>query len=65
MKIRMLKTMQAAPNGIAIVTYSEGETYDLPQNLAEIFIRESWGETLKNADRKDFGSAPENKSRRG
>ena len=58
MKIKMLKSIQAAPDGFSIATYNEGETYDLPQSLAEVFIHEHWAES------KNVGAAKENKKQK-
>jgi hypothetical protein len=66
MKIKMLETKQAAPDGFTIATYTEGEVYDLPQSLAEAFIREKWAVKAKTdhePPQKNSGAAPENKKR--
>ena len=38
MLIKMLETRDGSPNGIKVATYTEGETYDVPGELAEIFL---------------------------
>jgi len=42
MKIKMLKTVKGSPNGIDILEYESGEIYNLPKELADIFIHEGW-----------------------
>ena len=65
MKIKMLETKLAAPDGFTIATYTEGETYDLPQTLAEAFICEKWAVKVADEPQKNSGAAPENKKRKG
>lgn len=50
MKIKVLKTTKAAKCelGISTTTYKAGETYDIFDELAKVFIREGWGENLDN-----------------
>ena len=42
MKIKMLKTRQGSPDGIVVNTYTSGETMDVPDELAQVFIRHRW-----------------------
>lgn len=39
MKITMLETAPGSPDGVQVNDYDEGETYDVPQDLADTFIR--------------------------
>lgn len=54
MLVKVLKTTKASKNqsGIEVFEYLRGETYDIYQDLAGVFIREGWGEkaidNLKN-----------------
>ena len=51
MLVKVLKTTKASKNqsGIEVFEYLQGETYDIYQDLAEVFIREGWGEkTIDN-----------------
>lgn len=54
MLVKVLKTTKASKNqsGIEVFEYLQGETYDIYQDLAGVFIREGWGEkaidNLKN-----------------
>ena len=61
MKIKMLKTRQGSPDGIIVNTYISGETVDVPDELAHIFIRQRWARKLTDPSVKDGGKAPENK----
>ena len=42
MKLTMVRTVKASPDGIEVRTYEEGQTYDLPHELARIFLAEGW-----------------------
>jgi hypothetical protein len=50
MKIKVLKTTKAATCelGISTTTYKAGETYDIYDELAKVFIKEGWGENPDN-----------------
>jgi len=39
MKIKMLKKTQGSPNGIQVNVYEVGEIYDLPDGLANTFVK--------------------------
>ena len=71
MQIKVLKTTNAASNqtGNFLKEYKEGETYEIFDELAQVFIDEKWGvlaleekafdnETLEN---KAIQKSPENK----
>jgi hypothetical protein len=47
MNIRMLKTMRGSPDGIQVFEYQAGQKYDLPDDLAGVFLREGWAEEDK------------------
>ncbi len=64
MKIKMLKTRQGSPDGIIVNTYNSGETVDVPDELAHVFIRQRWAHKLTDPVVKDAGKAPENKKNR-
>lgn len=38
MNVKMLETRSAAPDGATVVRLLEGETYDLPEDLAQVYI---------------------------
>ncbi len=59
MKIRMLKTKNGSPDGMAVLTYAEDRVYELPEDLARVFIKQKWAKRLRTT--KDAGAAPENK----
>lgn len=46
MRIKVLKTTKAASciKGISIEEYQAGETYDMFDELAGVFLKEGWGE---------------------
>lgn len=55
MLVKVLKTTKASKNesGTQIFEYLEGEIYDIYDNLAEIFIKEGWGEkAIDNLENK-------------
>ena len=82
MKIKVLKTTKAASSieGTHIKEYVAGETYEIFQDLADVFVREGWGESVieemkkiliekkaveKSPENKAILSAPENKGFEG
>ena len=58
MKIKMLKTRQGSPDGISVVTYCADDVFDIPDELAKVFLRKRWA---KKNETKNLGKAPENK----
>jgi hypothetical protein len=64
MKIKMLKTRQGSPDGMIVNTYTSGETVDVPDELALVFIRHRWARKITMPGVKDQGKAPENKKTR-
>lgn len=68
MLLTMVETRPGSPDGIRVVTYEKGESYEVPAALGEIFLGEGWarparkGKQLSAAPRnKDAGAAPRNK----
>ncbi|MCH8209415.1 MAG: hypothetical protein IIA62_10255 [Nitrospinae bacterium] len=59
MKLKMLETRSGSPDGVSTVLYEKDREYELPDDLACVFIKETWARTV---GKKDLGSAPENKS---
>ena len=45
MKIKMLKTRQGSPDGVVVNTYISGETVNMPDELAHVFIRHRDGDS--------------------
>lgn len=42
----MLEDAPGSPDGVTVMQYSEGETYDVPQDLADTMIRHELAEPL-------------------
>ena len=66
MKLKMLKTCLGSPDGRRVVEYVKGESYDLPAELADVFVAQGWARVPgSRAPRrtKNAGAAPENKSK--
>jgi hypothetical protein len=68
MQIRVLKDTKAAscPLGISIKEYKAGESYEIFNELAEVFIVQGWGESEQKMltpklQNKAIESSPENK----
>ncbi len=36
--VKISKEIKGSPDGTSVITYAEGETYDLPEELANSFI---------------------------
>lgn len=43
MRVAVVKTTDASPDGILVRTYEAGQTYEMPADLASVFLREGWG----------------------
>lgn len=61
MRIKMLSTRQGRPDGVRVQSYRDGETYEVPDELGQVFLGEGWALRPRRA-RKDAGAAPENKA---
>lgn len=46
MLIKMLVSQKGSPDGIRVYLYETGQEYDLPDGLAQVFIREGWAESI-------------------
>ena len=67
MKLKMLQTCLGSPDGRRVVEYLKGETYDLPADLAQVFVSQDWARASASRTprrMKNAGSAPENKTHR-
>ena len=55
MKIKVLKTTKAATCklGINTTNYIAGQTYEIYNELAKIFIKQGWGEDPNNTKREE------------
>jgi hypothetical protein len=42
MKVRMKKTVKGSPDGINVFEYEIGKSYDLPEELVKVFLKEKW-----------------------
>ncbi len=68
MKIKMLETRTGSPDGVRVRSYAKGEQYELPDDLAQVFVQEGWGKPVQARIRKPLvskkvlGAAPENKN---
>lgn len=47
MKIRMKETKKGSPDGVQVFDYKKGRTYDLPDRLADAFVRAGWAVATK------------------
>lgn len=71
MKIKMTQTIKGAadPSGIRAKTYEAGKTYDVHEELAQVFIRERWAKKNKEEkvpeETKDLKASEENKELEG
>lgn len=68
MKIKMKTTMSGSPNGIKVNKYNKDESYDVNENLANVFLKMGAAEIIssekkeKIVEKKAESSAPENKA---
>ena len=64
MRVLVTKTTRAASDGLTVRRYEAGQSYDLPADLARVFIAEGWGRAMEAAPaNKAFERAPEPLSR--
>lgn len=67
-KIKMLETRTGSPDGMTVRSYTKGEQYEMPGDLAQVFVQEGWGKVMQvrvrkqPATKKALGAAPENKN---
>lgn len=66
MKVKMNRTCFGSPDGMQVNEYKKGETVELPDELAGVFVQQRWAVRVDKAPRrtKDRGTAPENKVKR-
>jgi len=62
MKIEVLKTTKAAssPLGNVVKEYKAGQTYEIFDCLAKVFLDNNWG--INPAEKKKIDNSPENKA---
>ncbi len=58
MRILVTKTTRAAPDGVTVHRYRAGETADMPEDLARVFLREGWGREADAPARRLDASGP-------
>lgn len=61
MKIKMLTTTDASPNGVSINLYKAGEVYNVPFDLGESLIKQKKAEVYVEVQQKAV-LVPENKA---
>lgn len=64
MRIKMKSTRYGSADGVQVEEYKKGETYNVRETLATIFLEEGWAVEVDQLLRKkkDQGIAPENKA---
>lgn len=53
MLIEVIQTKNGSPNGIKVEKYVKGGSYDLPNDLAQVFIDNGWGKEAKATKPKE------------
>ena len=61
MKVRMNSTRRGSPDGIAVHEYYKGESYDLPESLAQVFVEEKWASPV--SDKAEAKAQPKAESK--
>ena len=59
MKVKMIKNQKGSPNGTIVFDYVADKEYDIPEKLANVFLKIGVSEKVK--ENKEVGFAPENK----
>jgi hypothetical protein len=49
MKVKMIKTKKGSPDGFTVCEYLIGESYDIPDDLAKVFIEMEVAEEFEEA----------------
>ncbi len=68
-RIRVLEMRRGSPDGVTVHRYLAGETYGpetqppMPADLAETFLREGWGEAIKDAANRKRSAAAKKQPR--
>ncbi len=71
MQVLVNRNQRGSPDGIKINVYKAGKTYGpttnppMPADLATVFLREGWGEAIKDAANRKRGTAAANGKRTG
>ena len=47
MKVRMRQDKKGSPDGVEIVDYKKGKTYNMPTELAEAFVDQKYASAVK------------------
>lgn len=47
MTIIMLQTKEGSTDGTVVNRYKKGQTYDVADSLAEVFVKEGWAKQVK------------------
>lgn len=58
MLVEIIKSQPGSPDGNTVIDYQAGQTYQMPDDLAAIYLREGWGRSAEKA----VEAAPENKA---
>lgn len=48
MRVHVTKTRKGSPDGIEVREYQAGESYEMPDSLGAVFLREGWAEADKS-----------------
>ena len=62
MKVTINRTCVGSSDGIRVNEYQKGETVELPDALAEVFVRQGWAVNTASRKIKNAGAAQENKT---
>lgn len=61
-KVRILQTCSGSPDGCKIYRYEQGQSYDIPDQLADLLIKSKRAALEGSSSKKKEQSAPENKA---
>lgn len=59
MRIHVTKTQLGSPDGIEVVKFQAGTRHTMPDELAQVFLREGWGEEAEAEELDEEEDAPE------
>lgn len=61
MHVHMKETKKGSPDGIEVREYLAGESYEMPEQLGVVFVKEGWGEEKPMEENKSLKGPEETK----
>jgi len=59
MNVKMIKTVNGSPDGVTVNRYEAGHEYDIPEDLAAVFLKAKMAKQVKESAAADVPETPE------